>query len=208
MRGMALAAAMLAAAAVLAGSAAADDARKQRFMDDLMRGAPGIGGPAAARIALVDQHGTPRSLADFRGHLVVLYFGYTQCPDVCPGDLYAIAQAIERLGPLGAGVQPVFVTLDPARDSTRQLALYAENFHARLVALTGSAAAIRELADAYRVYFAPAPRAGPDDYLLEHTAFVYFVGRDGRYVGFAPPGSSAERLVGLLRRLLWPADAE
>jgi cytochrome oxidase Cu insertion factor (SCO1/SenC/PrrC family) len=207
---MARVAAALAILGLLAGAmpAAADDARKLRYMDELMRGAPGIGGAAAARIVLTDQHGAPRRLEDFRGKLMVLVFGYTHCPDVCPADLYAATLAMERLGPLADAVQPVFVTLDPARDTPRQLAIYAGNFHPRLVALTGAAAAIRALADAHRVYFAIEPRSGPDDYLLEHTAFVFFVGRDGRYLGFAPPGSSAERLEALLRPLLAPEAQE
>src|SRR5438270_1580083 len=102
------------------------------MMDDLMYGRGPVGGP----FTLVDQTGRPRSDSEFRGKLMIVYFGYTSCPDVCPTDLMAITQALDALGPAAEGVQPVFITIDPERD-TKVLADYVAGFHHSLVGLTG-----------------------------------------------------------------------
>ena len=168
-----------------------------QLMDELMWGRGPIGGP----FALTDQHGRRRSDAEFAGRLVLLYFGYTYCPDICPTDLLAMSQAVDQLGPDGSAVQPIFVTVDPERDTPAQLALYADSFHPRLLALTGTMAEIGAVARAYKAYFAKAPLAGgkAEDYLVDHTGFIYLVGRDGRYIGYFPPGTPADRLVEAIR---------
>jgi cytochrome oxidase Cu insertion factor (SCO1/SenC/PrrC family) len=137
--------------------------------------------------------------ADFRGKLVVIYFGYTHCPDVCPTELQAISLALDELGMAADAVQPLFITVDSERDTPSVLADYVSSFHARLVALTGPAPAIQKVALAYRVFFAKSALAMPDGYAIDHTGFIYLVGKDGRYIDFLPPGLAPERIVEALR---------
>src|ERR1700719_4661672 len=118
--------------AVHAGEAASQPTAAE-MMDDLMYGRGPIGGP----FTLVDQGGKARSDSEFRGKLMIVYFGYTFCPDVCPTDLMAITQALDALGGDAAGVQPIFITIDPERD-TKVLADYVTAFHRSFVGLTGS----------------------------------------------------------------------
>lgn len=170
-------------------------------MDILMWNRAPVGGP----FELLDHTGTPRSDRDFRGRLMLIYFGFTYCPDICPTDLMAIGQALDQLGPDADAVQPVFITLDPERDTAEHLAEYVPVFHPRLLGLTGSLDAIGTVAEAYRVYFAKIP-VGKDggDYTIDHTSFIYLMDRDGKYLGFFPPGTSAERMVEIIRPRLAP----
>ena len=138
-----------------------------------------IGGP----FSLIDQDGHKRTDKDFRGRFVLLYFGYTYCPDVCPTTLQSIADALAKLGPKASRVVPVFVTIDPERDTPAVLKKYAAAFGPRFVALTGSLADIKKLADTYRVYFAKHPLGG-DNYSLDHSSIVYLLGPDGKLVTF------------------------
>jgi cytochrome oxidase Cu insertion factor (SCO1/SenC/PrrC family) len=154
-----------------------------------------VGGP----FDLIDHTGRRRTDADFRGKLVVLYFGYTHCPDVCPTELQAISLALDALGTASDSVQPLFITVDPERDTPSVLADYVSSFHARLVALTGPPPAIRRVALAYKVFFAKSAVVGPDGYAIDHTGFVYLVGKDGRYIDFLPPGLAPERIIEALR---------
>ena len=147
---------------------------------------------------LVDQTGASRDNADFAGAPIALFFGYTYCPDVCPTDLQAIGLALDKLGRDGDQVQPIFIAVDPERDTAAHLADYVPLFHPRLLGLTGSADAIRKVADAYKVYYARVPQdAG--DYTVDHTAYIYLMDRDGNYLGFFPPGTSADRMVEIIR---------
>lgn len=172
----------------------AEDARRAdaaRLMNDLMSGKALVGGP----FTLEDQYGKRRSLADFRGKPVLLYFGYTFCPDVCPTDLAAMAQAIRTLDAAGKVLQPIFVTLDPERDTREILRNYAAAFHPRFVALRGSEDEVRRVATAYKIYFEKVRPPGSSVYLLDHMAFVFLLDRDGRYVALFPPGTTAERMA-------------
>jgi cytochrome oxidase Cu insertion factor (SCO1/SenC/PrrC family) len=165
-------------------------------MDILMWAREPVGGP----FALIDHTGTARTEQDFRGKLLLVYFGFTYCPDVCPADLQNIGLALDQLGAAGDRVQPLFVTLDPARDTPAHLADYVPAFHPRLIGLTGDDAAIRAAADAYKVYYAKVTNEGGNDYTLDHTAFIYLMGPDGKYLGFFPPGTGAERIAEMLRQ--------
>jgi len=165
------------------------------LMDAVMWNREPIGGP----FALTDQNGVRRTDADFRGKLMLVYFGFTYCPDICPTDLQQMALAVDQLGPAGETVQPVFITVDPARDTVEHLKDYMALFHPRFVGLTGDAAAIRQAARAYRVYYEKVEREDKSDYTLDHSVFIYLMDRDGRYLGFFPPGTSAERLAETMR---------
>ena len=165
------------------------------LMDAVMWNREPIGGP----FALTDHNGTRLTDADFRGKLMLVYFGFTFCPDICPTDLQQMALAVDQLGPAGETVQPVFITVDPARDTVEHLKDYMALFHPRFVGLTGDAAAIRQAARAYRVYYEKVEREDKSDYTLDHSVFIYLIDRDGRYLGFFPPGTSAERLAETMR---------
>ena len=136
-------------------------------------GAAAIGGP----FKLTDQNGKPRSDADFRGQYTLVFFGYTNCPDVCPTTLQTLTDAMAVLGPKADKVTPVFITVDPERDTAKALKDYAANFTPRLVMLTGSPADIAAVAKEYRVYYAKAGE-GPN-YAMDHTAGIYLMGPDG-----------------------------
>lgn len=187
----------IAALALLLGASGVPAAAPQRsaaeVMDVLMWNREPVGGP----FALVDQNGKRRTDADFRGKLMLVYFGYTYCPDICPTDLQQIGLAVEQLGPAGGEVQPIFVTLDPERDTPKHLAAYVPHFHPRFIGLTGTQSAIRRAASAYKVYYKKV--AGRSGYSVDHTAFIYLMNGNGQYLGFFPPGTSAERMLEIIR---------
>jgi len=170
------------------------------IMDILMWGREPVGGP----FELVDQTGKTRTGKDFSGKLLLVYFGFTYCPDVCPADLQNIGLALDILGEAAQRVQPLFITVDPERDTPEHLKDYVPMFHPRLIGLTGEVAAIRSAADAYKVYYAKVPNEKGDDYTVDHTAFIYLMGADGKYVGFFPSGTSPDRIAEMLRKQLSP----
>jgi protein SCO1/2 len=186
--GACLLAALLCASAPIA---AQEQPSAEKLMDDLMWSRGPIGGP----FTLSDQTGRLRSDTEFRGKLMLIYFGYSFCPDICPTDLMTIAQALDALGDAGAAVQPIFITIDPERDTTERLAEYVSSFHARLIGLTGTPADIRKVALAYKAYYAKKENGRGEDYTIDHTGVTYLVGREGQYLGFVPPQTTPERLV-------------
>ena len=133
---------------------------------------------------------------------MLLYFGYLSCPDACPTDLAAIGSAIQILGPLGKQVQPVFVTLDPARDTPERIGPYAEHFHPRFLALRGTEDETREIAKIYKVYFEKVPRSGSQEYAIDHSSFTYVLDGAARYAGFFPPGTTSARIAERLRDIM------
>jgi protein SCO1/2 len=175
--------------------AAEEQPSAEQLMDDLMWSRGPIGGP----FTLTDHTGRARSDTDFRGKLMLIYFGYTFCPDICPTDLMTIAQALDALGEAGAAIQPIFITIDPERDSVARLADYVSSFHPRLIGLTGTPADIRKVALAYKAYYAKKENGHGEDYTIDHTGVTYLVGRKGQYLGFVPPQTTPERLVEVIR---------
>ena len=170
------------------------------LMDVVMWGREPIGGP----FALIDHTGARRTDTDFRGKLLLIYFGFTYCSDACPIDLQSIAGALDRLGPLAERVQPLFITVEPERDTPDQLASYVAQFHPRLIGLTGDPREVRKVLRAYKVYAAksaagPAERDSPD---VDHSSLVYLVDTAGKYVGYFPPGTDADRMVEVIRQQL------
>lgn len=173
-------------------------AQAARLMNELMSGKAVVGAP----FTLTNQHGKRVSLADFRGKVVLLYFGFTFCPDVCPTDLLAIAHTLKSLGKSGDQVQPVFITLDPARDTRELLRGYVAAFHPRMIALTGSEDEIRRIATAYKVFYEKVTPPDSKTYFIEHAAFTFLLDRNGRYVLFFPPGTPPERMMVMVREEL------
>jgi cytochrome oxidase Cu insertion factor (SCO1/SenC/PrrC family) len=183
---------------VAAGETAEPSA--QELIEGLLSGRAPVGGP----FELTDQTGRRRTDADFRGKLVVLYFGYTYCPDVCPTELQSISLALDKLGAAAEAVQPLFITVDPERDTPARLAEFVSSFHPRLIGLTGSLADIRKTAIAYRTFFVKSSTAATSDYSVDHTGFIYLVGKDGKYLGFLPPGATPDAIADAIRTRLEP----
>lgn len=184
---------------VSAIAAEAPDPSAVELIEGLLSGNAPVGGP----FELTDHTGRRRTDADFRGKLVVLYFGYTSCPDVCPTELQAITLALDKLGATADAVQPLFITVDPERDTPARLADFISAFDPRFVALTGAMPAIRKAALAYRVYFA-RPATTAESYPVDHTGFIYLVGADGRYLGFLPPALAPDEIADAIRVRLQP----
>jgi protein SCO1 len=161
-----------------------------------------IGGP----FTLTDQSGRTVTDADFRGRWMLVYFGYTFCPDVCPTELQTIAAALDRLGADAAKVQPVFVTIDPERDTPAVLADYVKLFDKRLVGLTGTPDQIRDVAREYRVYYAKVTPKSASSYLMDHSSFAYLMGPDGRFRTLLQPGESPEAMAARIESQLRQAS--
>jgi len=139
-------------------------------------GGASIGGS----FTLTDQDAKVRTDLDFRGHWLVVYFGYTYCPDTCPTTLQEIADAFRQLGPRSRDIVPVFITLDPARDRPAVLRKYLAAFGPEFVGLTGTPAQIASVAHAYRVYYTKHPLAG-GGYAIDHASAIYLMAPDGRF---------------------------
>ena len=165
-----------------------------------------ITGAAYARdLSLPDVDGKRRTLADWKGKVVVVFFGYTQCPDVCPTTLLELSQAKKMLGPDGDRVQGVFVTVDPERDTPQVLKAYVGNFGAHFVALRGTLAETAATAKAFKVFYAKVPGEAAGSYSMDHTAGSYVFDPQGKVRLFTRYGSGVDALVHDLKILL--ADA-
>ena len=151
--------------------------------------------------ALTDPAGQPRTLADYRGKAVAVFFGYTQCPDVCPTTLAALAEATRSLGADADKVQVVFITVDPDRDTAALLAQYVPAFDPRFVGLRGDAAATERVAREFKVIYQKVPGTTPDRYTMDHSAGIFLFDRAGRlrvYESSADPAVLAHDLRTLL----------
>lgn len=180
---------MLALAGSLTSAAATPPALESLF-----------GGP----FSLTDHTGVQRSDKDFRGKYMLIYFGYTTCPSICPANLQHMADALERLGDKAAGIVPIFVSIDPGRDRPEVVKEYVGHFGARFVGLTGSEMDVKAIAKAYRVHRRKVvdKDAEPQDYLVDHASITYLMGPDGKFRTLFPhntPGKIiAERITGYL----------
>ncbi|GBD42917.1 SCO1 protein [bacterium HR40] len=164
-----------------------------------------VGGP----FQLTDHTGRRVSDAEFRGRWLLLFFGYTSCPDVCPTALGTAAVAMEELGPLAERLQPMFVTLDPERDTPDVLAAYVAQFHPAILGLTGTPDEIASVAKAYRVFYRKAvPEGGKEsDYLLDHSAYLYLVDPEGKFVRVFTHTQSAEDIAQAIRAAMGEATS-
>jgi protein SCO1/2 len=136
------------------------------------------------RYLLMDAAGRSVTNEDFAGRFQLIAFGYTSCPDVCPSTLAAMTLILHQLGDQAAGVQPIFISVDPERDTPEVLRRYTENFDARILGLTGSPELVRGAADHYRVTYRKyaEPGAPPGRYAVDHSVGMYLVGPDGRFL--------------------------
>jgi len=156
----------------------------------------------AKGFALTDHTGKPRTLADFKGKVVVVFFGYTQCPDVCPTTMAEMASVMQKLGPLADQVQVLFITLDPERDTQQLLAQYVPAFDKRFIGLRGTPEQTAKTAKDFKVFYSKVPGTEPGSYTIDHTAGSYVFDRDGRLRLFIRHGQGLDPIVHDLRQLL------
>ncbi len=158
-----------------------------------------FGGP----FTLTAHDGRRVSDTDFRGEFMLVYFGYTRCPDVCPLDLLTMSEALKLLGPVAGRIQPLFITVDPERDTPKLLADYVQSFHPRLLGLTGSEADIATAVKAYKVHRVKyTPANDPKTYGVDHSSLTYLMGPDGKFRTLVPHDTTAARMADILRPYL------
>ena len=159
-----------------------------------------IGGP----FTLVADTGKTVTERSYRGKWLLVFFGYTHCPDVCPTTLNAIAASLRQLGPKAAQVQPLFITVDPEHDTPQVLANYVKAFDPRIVGLTGTPDQIAAVAREYRVYFAKDETAQERDDQLDHSAFVYLMNPQGKFAQVFGGATPNDQITARLRQLIEP----
>ncbi len=161
---------------------------------------PPVGGP----FSLVNQHGEAMTEADFRGRHMLILFGYTYCPDICPTVLTNVTQALGQLGGQAEKVQPLFITVDPERDTPAQLKAYLEHFDKSIIGLTGSPKQIEQVKSAYKVYAAKLNQSAedPEDYLMNHASTLYLMGPKGKFEAFFGHTTEPETMVRRLKEFL------
>ena len=184
-------------AALLVAGLAACSADKPAF-----KGIDITGAEYARQLALSDTSGKPRMLTEFKGKVVVVFFGYTQCPDVCPTTLAEIAEIRTKLGADGDKLQTIFVSVDPERDTAEVLAAYVANFGRDVVALRGSLEQTRAAAKEFKVFFAKVPGKSEGSYTMDHTAGSYVFDPQGRVRLFVRHGGGVEAMASDIKQLL------
>ncbi len=158
-----------------------------------------VGGP----FSLTDGTGKRVTDKDYRGRYMLVFFGYTSCPDICPAGLQLIAAALDKLGTKADRVTPIFISVDPGRDTPEKLAAYVKNFSSRLVGLTGTPEEIATVAKAYKVYYKKVPNdASPGDYTMDHSAIIYLMDPDGEFVAHFTPATSVDEMAAKLDKIL------
>jgi protein SCO1/2 len=157
-----------------------------------------VGGP----FRLVDHTGKRVTDADYKGRYLLVFFGFTHCPDICPTGLQVMSAALDQIGSKAERLRPVFITVDPERDTPDKLGQYVKAFHPSLIGLTGSIEEIANVAKAYRVYFkkvANGPK--PDDYTMDHTSIIYLMNPDGSYLTHFTHATPTDTLAARLAKL-------
>lgn len=180
--------------------------QRQKELEDKQVGRPNVGGP----FTLTTHNGEPFTEQNLLGKWNLIYFGFTNCPDICPEELDKMSEVVDKVDEEFEGqiVQPIFISVDPARDSVSQVSKYVVDFHPRLIGLTGEYAAVKSACKAYRVYFSTPPNAkAEDDYLVDHSIFFYLMDPEGKFVEAFGKSSSAEDVVERVKKEvgLWKA---
>ncbi len=159
-----------------------------------------IGGP----FELIDHNGKSRKSAEFRGKFMLIYFGYSCCPDVCPTALQIMSTALQTLGDRAKAVQPIFITVDPKRDTPAHLKEYVQNFYPGMIGLTGDEKLIKDAAKKYRIYYAKAlqdkSKPDADDYLMDHSSIVFFMDQKGKYVTHFSHQTNADAMAKVIAK--------
>jgi protein SCO1/2 len=188
--------AILAAGLIIAVTAAAITVNRAS-QSDAARQLPQVGG----HFALSTPDGRRVTDESFRGKWMLVYFGYTSCPDVCPTTLSSMAQALEKLGPLADRVQPVFITVDPVRDTAQIVGEYVKDFDPRFVGLVGSPQEIAAAAHDFHVYYV-VRQLGNNEYVIDHSSFIYVLDPNGAFVRLLTGDLPGHQLADALRKLL------
>lgn len=173
--------------------------------------AAGVAGNAAAPggdFTLTRADGRPFSLRELRGRVVVLSFGYTSCPDVCPTTLANVSALMRSLGPRSGEVVPLFISVDPRRDTPKRLGEYLAWFHPAIIGLTGSEAQLRRIAKQYGTFFTYQGDTEAGDYEVNHSGSLYLIDRDGKLARIVPYGMPPSQLVESVEALIGPEAAE
>jgi protein SCO1/2 len=160
------------------------------------------GAEYARGLELPDADGKNRTLAEFKGRVIVVFFGYTQCPDVCPTTMAELSEVRRALGPDADKLQGIFVTVDPERDTAAVLKAYVDNFNAGFVGLRGSSEQIKQVAKEFKVFYAKVPGRTETSYTIDHTAGAYVFDTQGRIRLFSRHGAGAKALEEDVRALL------
>ena len=189
-------------AAMLTGLAACDGRAPGAAARPSFKGVDITGAEYARSLALTDADGQPRSLADYKGKVVLVFFGYTQCPDVCPTTMAELAEVKRQLGADGARVQGIFVTVDPERDTAALLKAYLANFGPDIVGLRGTSDEIKAAAKEFKVFYSKVPGKTDTSYTVDHTAGSYVFDTKGKVRLFTRYGSGAQALIDDLKILL------
>lgn len=160
-----------------------------------------IGGP----FELTDQNNKNRTLREFQGKIVLLYFGYTFCPDICPTALQNISGALKILGKDRDKIAPIFITIDPSRDTVENLKIYSGNFHPDFVMLTGNQLQIDETIKKFKIYVARSQeKKGLNDYLMDHSTMIYILDKNGHFVKQIPHTTESKKIATELTTVLFP----
>jgi len=154
-------------------------------------GKAALGGP----FTLVEMSGRPVTDKDYLGKYLLIYFGFSRCPDICPSELVKMGDVLDRLGKASEKIQPLYISVDPQRDSLLQLKKYAADFHRRIMFLTGTPDQCFDTAKVYRVYHNKADDVDEDNYLVDHSIVMYFVGPDGQFIDFFTQSTTAADIV-------------
>lgn len=157
-----------------------------------------IGGP----FSLTDHTGAAVTDATYRGRMMLVFFGFTHCPDICPTELQVMAEVLDRLGEDAARVAPLFISVDPERDTPEALARYVDLFDPRIIGLTGTPEQIAAVARAYRVYYAKVHPPDATEYTMDHSSFVYLMDAEGRFAGLFRHGAPAAEIAAAIRAQL------
>ncbi|XP_006735439.1 protein SCO2 homolog, mitochondrial [Mirounga leonina] len=181
----------------LVARAEKEQRRQQQRTEALRQAAVGQGD-----FSLLDHRGQARCKADFRGQWVLMYFGFTHCPDICPDELEKLVQVVQKLEaePGLPPVQPIFITVDPARDTVAAMARYVQDFHPRLLGLTGSAEQVAQVSRSYRVYYSAGPKDEDQDYIVDHSIAIYLLSPDGLFTDYYGRAKSAQQIADSVRR--------
>jgi len=189
---------LLGAAALLAGCDNKPKAASKPFLSAVDI----TGADYGSKMSLPDQNGKVRTMADFKGKVTVVFFGYTQCPDVCPTTMAELAQVKKSLGKDGDRLQGVFITIDPERDTPELLKAYLTAFDPSFIALRGTLEQTAAAAKDFKVYYAKVPSKSADTYTMDHTAGSYVFDEAGRLRLFTKYGGGAEALAADLKNLI------